>query len=393
MRRRIRHYILFLMLFLITIVLMACNKTKETGNQGPTTPSLIMTPTTEPTETPAPTETPIPARNVILAKSWFDECKIIDCEEYYFEVLLFKERAVGGYAMEVVFENRQPFAVYVGISDVYINFLRHPLDVWPVNWGGKMIGPGTRETREFEIPDYYAEQLGIETVEEFNCVFFTLSVWAAADIYYDYSDYQSIMFYQYGRKNVIPYRHVLEEDDVALYDRDDVKLYLTDFIQEENGYYRVNFYWENNTTHTLYFEYYNESLNGYMCSSYGLDEVSILPGIGAYDYFMFDASDLMDNGITPITQMEFDVRLYYDAGIWRWTDYVTDTFCVYPLGVDEVQKQNHKPQDTDIVVFDTEDYKMVITGFSQTRERVLDSIYRDYIIYVYLENRTDILHG
>ena len=90
MRRRIRHYILFLMLFLITIVLMACNKTKETGNQGPTTPSLIMTPTTEPTETPAPTETPIPARNVILAKSWFDECKIIDCEEYYFEVLLFK---------------------------------------------------------------------------------------------------------------------------------------------------------------------------------------------------------------------------------------------------------------------------------------------------------------
>lgn len=386
---RKRRYIRFLMLSLLMLALTACNRNAERGNQGTPTPSVTMIPTAEPTETPAPTVTPIPAREDMLAHSWYDECKNIDCEEYYFEMLSFKARAVGGYAMEVVFENRLPFAVYVGISDVYINFLRHPLDRWPVNWGGTIIGPGERETIEFEVPDYYAEQLGIETVEEFNCVDFTLSVWDVSDIYFDYSDYQRIMFYQYGRENAIPYRHVLEEDDVALYDRDDVKLYLTDFIQEEDGYYRVDFYWENNTTHALYFEFYNESLNGYMCSSFGLDDVSISHGIGAYDYFMFDASDLMDNGITTITEIEFDVRLYYDAGIWRWTDYVADTFCVYPLGVDSVQKQNRKPQDTDIVVFETDDYKMVITGYSKKSQRVLDSVYMDYIFYVYFENRTD----
>lgn len=389
MRMWIKCYICSILFVLAVLSVAGCNRTVETGNQGTPAPTVTLSPTSEPTLTPAPTATPIPTREDILAKSWFDEYKIVDCEEYYFEMLSFKEREVGGYAMEVVFENRQPFAVYVGISDVYINFLRHPLDVWPVNWGGRMIGPGKRETIEFEVPDYYVEQLGIETVEEFNCVDFTLSVWAVADIYFDYSDYQRIMFYRYGREKVIPYRHVLEEDDIVLYDRDDVKLYLTDFIQVENGYYRVNFYWENNTTHALYFEFFNESLNGYMCSSFGLDDVSISQGIGAYDYFMFDASELMDNGITTITEIEFDVSLYYDAGIWQWTDYVADTFCVYPLGVDEVQKQNRKPQDTDIVVFETDDYKMVITGFSQTSQRVLDSVYRDYIFYVYFENRTD----
>ena len=389
MRRLKKRYILFLMLFLITVALTACNKTEETSDKGTPTPSVTETPTLEPTETQAPTATPIPTREDILAKSWFDEYKIVDCEEYYFEMVSFKEREVGGYAMEMVFENKLSFAVYVGISDVYINFLRHPLDVWPVNWGGKMIGPGERTTIEFEVPDYYAEQLGIETVEAFNCASFDLSVWAVADIYYDYSDCESIMFYRYGRENVIPHEHVLEKDDIALFDRDDVKLYLTDFVQEENGYYRVIFYWENNTTHTLYYSFFDESLNGYMCSSYGLDEVTVSPGTCAYDYIMYNASDLTDNGLTAVTQMEFDVSLYYDAGIWQWTDYVTDTFCIYPLGPDAVQEEERKSQDADIVVFDTMDYKMVITGFAQTSERFLDYIYRDYFIYVYFENKTD----
>lgn len=278
MGMRIKSYIVSLMLVLVVISVAGCNRSGGTLNQGTPTPSETLTPTPEPTETPTPTAISIPTREDILAKSWFDECKIVDCEEYYFEVLSFKEREVGGYAMEAVFENRQPFAVYVGISDVYVNFLRHPYDRWPLDWSDIMVGPGKREIVEFWIPDYYVNQLNIIKVEDFNCASFTFTVEAVADDIIDYSDYEEIMFYRYGRENVVPYEHVLMEDDVALVDREDVKFYLTDFAQQDSGIYTVHFYWENNTDHYLYYSFYNESVNGYVCDSFWAENVCLEPG-------------------------------------------------------------------------------------------------------------------
>ena len=121
MRKGIKQETIFfiIMLFLLFSV-NACNRAAETGNQEIPMPSVTMTPTVKPTEPPSPTVTPIPLREVILAKSWYDECKIIDCEDYYFEVLSLVERSEGGYAIEAVFENRHSFALDIRIYELYL---------------------------------------------------------------------------------------------------------------------------------------------------------------------------------------------------------------------------------------------------------------------------------
>ena len=389
MRRRIRRYVLFSMLFLISIVLTACNKTAETGSQGIPTPSVTMTPTAEPTETPSPTVTPIPAREAILASFRYDECKIIDCEEYYFEVLSLVERSEGGYAMEAVFENRHSFALDIRIYELCINFFKTPA-LSEFNEEKKTIEAGERVKVEFLIPEYFPAQLGITKLEDFQSASFQLSI---TEKDYDgtgYYVFDDIVFYPFGRERLLPYEHMLEEDDVVLVEREDVKLYATDFFFEENEPCYVYFYWENNTESPLYYACQNESVNGYMCDSFWWSEVSLEPGMCGYDFFCFNASDLKECGITSVTELAFDAKLYYDAGLWHWRDLVNETFCVYPLGKEAVQKQERKPQDTDSVIFDTDDYKMVITGFSRNSSGgTAWGIVYEYIIHVYVENKTD----
>ncbi|MBQ8314763.1 MAG: hypothetical protein IJ427_03000 [Lachnospiraceae bacterium] len=349
-----------------------------------------------PTATPKPTATPVPTRKELISKYWmndaYDACKVVECDEYYFEVISFAESQEGVYVLETVFENRQDFAVYLDIYAVNINGLRHPLGVWTTDWSQRMLAPGKKETVEFWIPDYYVEQLGITKAEDFSYICFSYEVSAVAELYFAYTDYGNIFFCPYGRDKAIPYEHVVEEDDIVLVDEKGVKLILTDFIYDIYGGYEVTFYWENNTDEYLRHHFYDVSVNGYMCSPfyYGANnDSSLSPGMCAYEQLYFYGSDLEECGITTVTEIALEARLFYDAGIWQWTDWVRDTFCVYPLGLEAAQKQEREPQDTDIFVFDTDEYRMVITGFLQKREMFLESEYTDYIIEAYVENKTD----
>lgn len=389
MGMRTRRYVLFLMLFLITIALTACNKTAETGNQGTTTPTATssLTPTTFPLTTITPDPTPLPAREAILANFRYDECKIIDCEKYYFEVLSLVERSEGGYAMEAVFENRHSFALDIRIYELRINFLKTPA-LSEFNEKKKTIEAGERVKVEFIIPEYFPAQLGITKLEDFHSASFQLSI---TEKDYDgtgYYVYDDIVFYPFGRERLLPYKHMLEADDVVLVDREDVKLYVTDIFFEENEPCDVYFYWENNTESSLYYAFQNESVNGYACDSFWWSEVLLEPGMCGYDFFSFRASDLEECGITSVTELEFDAKLYYDAGLWQWTDLVNDTFCIYPSGQEAAQKQEREPQDTDIPVLDTDEYKIVITEFLYEKNRINEKLMEGKI-KVYLENKTD----
>ena len=112
------------------------------------------------------------------------------------------------------------------------------------------------------------------------------------------------------------------------------------------------------------------------------------PGMCGYDIFSFPASDLEEWGITSVTELEFDAKLYYDAGLWQWTALVKDTFCIYPSGQEVAQKQEREPQDTDIPVLDTDEYKIVITEFLY-EESKYSKKEMEGKIKVYLENKTD----
>ena len=388
---RTRRYVLFLMLFMITIVLMACNKSSEKSNQGTITPTATLepTPTTFPLTTLPPTPTPIPAKEKVLADGWFDECRVIDCEDYYFEMLSFKEQNEGGYAIETVFENRQDFTVALAIFDVHINFLNPTPGEGSVDWEEKVIEPGEKKRIEFWIADAYAKRLDISDVSDFNCVQFEFVVDEVDDKGYNNYHMNEIMYYNCVREQVRPYEHVLADDDIVLVDRDDVKLYLTDFIVED-GDCVVVFYLENNSKDILYRRFNCESVNGYECKK-GLryfEETEVEYGRGGYDYFIIPASDIEKSGTTSVTEFTFDVTLYYDAGIWCWEDLIKETFTVYPSEHRAVQEVKRGSFRENIVLFDTDYYKMVYNGLSTEKRQVSETEYTDYYIHVYIENKS-----
>ena len=388
MRKRIRRDILLFMLFLIAVGLTACNKTAETGNQGTPTPSVATTPTPFPLTTLPPTPTPVPARETIVEHGRFDECRVIDCEKYYFEMLSVKEQGEGEYAIETVFENRQDIAVVLTIFDAHINFLKPMPREGSVDWEEKIIEPGEKKIIEFWISDAYVKRLKIADVSDFYCVRFEYLVEAVDDINHNNYDMYEIIFYNCDREQVKPYEHVLTDDDIVLVDHDDVKLYLTDFVYEEDGYCYVYFYWENNSKGNLYRRFNSESVNGYECKKALLydEEAELDFGMGGYDFFIIRASEIEKSGNSSVTEFEFDVCLYYDAGIWMWEDIVEETFTVYPLEHRAIQKEKTLRKNNEL--FDTKYYKLVYNGFSTEKRQNGGTEYTEYYIQVYFENKS-----
>ncbi len=390
MRRLKKRYILFLMLCLLTIGLTACSKTKRPENQEAPAPTLTLkpSPTPFPLTTLPPTPTPVPAKEKVLASKLFDECRVIDYEDYYFEMLSVKEKGEGGYAIETVFENRQDVAVALSIFDAHINFLKPMPREGSVDWEKKMIEPGERKKIEFWISDAYVRRLKIEDISDFYCVRFEYLVEAVDDINHNNYDMYEILFYNCDREKVKPYEHVLTDNDIVLVDHDDVKLYLTDFVYEEDGYCYVYFYWENNSGGTLYRSFNCDSVNGYECNDALLydEEAELHFGMGGYDFFIIRASEIEKSGNTSVTEFEFDVRFYYDTWLWRSEDVVEETFTVYPLEHRAVQKE--KPLEKNNELFDTKYYKLVYNGFSTEKRKNGETEYTDYYIHVYFENKS-----
>ncbi len=402
MRRRIRRYVLFSMLCFFTIALTACNKNAEAGNQGTSAPTVTSapTPTTFPLTTLPPTPTPLPARTVALAQLDYDECSVIDCDDYYFEVLSFKAQDAGGYAIETVFENRLDFAVTIVISDLHVNFLKPTwFDLKYYDWAEfvysydreeKVIEPGEKKTIELWISDAYAKRLNISDVTDLNCVQFYYTVEAADETVFDYYDINRIMYYRYGRELVKPYEHDLENDDIVLVDREDVKLYLTDFIYDEDGDCYVYFYWENNTTELLKYKFYQQSINGYerwKVLNY-FEEVILYPGMGSYDFFILSASEINKSGATSVSELEMDLYMSCNTGLWRWETIVEETFNLYPLERRAVQKEKIDSYCENILLLDTDYYRMVYNGFHwEVRENEAGR-YTYYVLHLFLENKS-----
>ena len=388
MRKRIRRYILFLMLCLIAVGLTACNKTAETSDKGTPTPSVTTTPTPFPLTTLPPTPTPVPARETVVDSGRYDEYRVFDCENYYFEVLSFKEQSEGGYAIETVFENRQDIAVALSIFNAHINFLKPMPREGSVDWEEKIIEPGEKKTIEFWISDAYAKRLKISDVSDFYCVRFEYLVEAVDDMNHNNYDMFELLFYNCDREQVKPYEHVLTDNDIVLVDRDDVKLYLTDFVYAEDGDCYVYFYWGNNSKGCLYRRFNCESVNGYECKKdlFYDEEAELDFGMGGYDFFIIRTSEIEKSGNTSVTEFDFEVTLYYDAGIWCWEELIKENFTVYPSERRAVQKE--KPLRKNNELFDTKYYKLVYNGFLTEKRKNGDTEYTDYYIHVYFENKS-----
>ena len=143
--------------------------------------------------------------------------------------------------------------------------------------------------------------------------------------------------------------------------------------------YTLKVYLENKTDLELMFSVDGVSVNGFMCDPFWGS--SVTAGMKSNEEISFSTESFERNGITAPTDIQFKLRVS-DYNDWMADPLVEQEFVVYPMGEEAVQVYERVDQPEDIVLFDNEYCKMIVTGFEQ------DDIW-GYSMNVHLENKTD----
>ena len=165
----------------------------------------------------------------------------------------------------------------------------------------------------------------------------------------------------------------------VLVDDENCTVKITGIEDDSIWGYTLKVYLENKTDLELMFSVDGVSVNGYMCDPFWGS--SVTAGMKSNEEISFSAEAFERNGITTPTDIQFKLRVS-DYNDWMAEPLVDQEFAVYPMGEEAVQVYERADQPEDIVLFDNEWCKMVVTGFEQ------DDIW-GYSMNVYLENKTD----
>ena len=148
---------------------------------------------------------------------------------------------------------------------------------------------------------------------------------------------------------------------------------------EKYGNYAWDIYLENKTDKKLMFSADDGIVNG--AASDPLWVVSVEPGKKCNETIYWSDEELKEYGIDKITQIQMKVKAR-DYDDYSADPVFDEVVTVYPLGKDKVETVTRKPQESDIVLFETDQVSMRIIGF-----------YHDdfwgFTAKVYLENKAD----
>ena len=144
--------------------------------------------------------------------------------------------------------------------------------------------------------------------------------------------------------------------------------------------YTLKVFLENKTDTELMYSLEKVAVNGFMCDPFWA--TSVTAKMRSNEEISFSSDSFEKNGITIPTDISFTLRVY-DNNDWSADAFVEEDFVIYPLGEDAVQPYTREDQPNDIVLFDNEQCRMIVTGFDP------DGMW-GYTMQVYLENKTDV---
>lgn len=167
--------------------------------------------------------------------------------------------------------------------------------------------------------------------------------------------------------------------ETVLVDNEDLLFKIAAIQNDPIWGYTLKVQIENKTDKALMFALNDVSVNGFMCDPFFA--VTVTAGMKANKDISFSTDTFEQIGISQVTNITFELRVY-DSNNLSDDEILDETFTIYPAGKEADQNYTRVPQDGDIILFDTQDCAMVITGFRW------DSIW-GYCADVYLINRTD----
>lgn len=122
-------------------------------------------------------------------------------------------------------------------------------------------------------------------------------------------------------------------------------------------------------------------VNGYAVST--LFAQTVAAGKKANDDITFSSSDMMEIGLTTADEITFALRIH-DYDDWTASDYVKETFTIYPTGMtaDQIVIPERKTTEEEQIIADNEYCTFIILSAEE------DKIW-GYTLKCYIENKTD----
>lgn len=294
--------------------LAACGSSEEVV---PTAPAVVAT---EPPQTVPPTEAPTVApTEPPIAVSVPDEIPLVDNEDVTVVITGIENNEHLGMQLQIQCVNKTSRALMFSWDMVSVcGYMYDPM--WAVE-----VSPGKTANGTIELDTYALEKMGIISVDEIT---FTLRVfdsenWMEAPLVQDvFTIYPTGLNAETAR---FPARDV--ENGVVVADNDQVRFVIEWADAEDADVFTVYVYMENKTDRNLMYAWDMVSVNDMMVDPFWATVVAA--GKKACSEITFYRSELADNGITDVTNVEFTL-LVSDYDDWEGGNLLETTFVYNP---------------------------------------------------------------
>lgn len=299
-----KKWLVFLTTIALVVSFAGCgssepSKNEATNNNGAANATTI---------TEAPTE-PQP-------KITFEGLTAVDNSECTIKITEIDNSNIFGYTLKVFLENKSPEKTYMfSVYGASVN----GIDSTPAF--ATKVAPGKKANDEIT---FYDETLnGID----FTDIELTFRVYDSDDWMADPVALETTNVYPYGQENATIYVRESKDTDTVLVDNEFVTAIITDYETDDIWGYCANIYLVNKTDVEVMFSIDEASVNGFMIDPFWAN--SVLPGKCAFSSISWNQTDLEENGITDVEELEFILRAYDNHNLLD-DDIVNQVFTVTP---------------------------------------------------------------
>lgn len=248
----------------------------------------------------------------------FQETVFVDDENCTFTIKSIDPDGDWGYTLKAFMENKTDLNLMFSLNEVSVNgFMCDPF--WACD-----VSSGMKSNEQICFYDSSLEELGITNVTDIT---FTLSV-------SDYDDFtaeplveETFTIYPMGEDAVEPYVRTPVENEIVLFENEDVTMIVIGEEYDPDWGYTLVVYLENNTDKTMMFSADDVAVNGFMCDPFWGSTVE--PGKRAIRNISWYTEALAENDITEVDSITMAITVY-DYNDWMADYIIDDNFTIEP---------------------------------------------------------------
>ncbi len=233
----------------------------------------------------------------------FAEIVVVDNEECVIKITGIEEDDIWGYVLNATLENKSSDKTYTyTIDSASVN----GVEVSPLFYTD--VTPGNMSNEEISFSTDILEYNGIYEFTDIQLRFrvYDADDWSADDIVF-----QEVNVYPYGETNATKFVREQQSTDTVIVDNADITVIVTGYEIDDIWGYTANLYIVNKTDNAIMVSVEDASVNGYMLDPYYATTVSA--GNSSFSSISWDETDLADNNISTINEIEFLLEVYnYD---------------------------------------------------------------------------------